>query len=211
MTELEASGKVEHPPPYIIFVVVFLFFLTGLLGFLICHLLKKKGYRCRAGDMNYEEEEEENKLGGNAGGLILSVHSGKSGWVRDSKIQLNFGFLSGYSGFLPQSEIMQTGDNLISYSKIVVWIVSKPITHNESLEYSPYSWLFAILWPFLVVFVSFPRAFGLQGISGSSLSSKAEFYQILSSSGNAIHALLFTVDTSLYVIQLSKGLIDFGD
>ena len=79
MTELEASGKVEHPPPYIIFVVVFLFFLTGLLGFLICHLLKKKGYRCRAGDMNYEEEEEENKLGGNAGGLILSVHSGKSG------------------------------------------------------------------------------------------------------------------------------------
>uniref|UniRef100_A0A3Q3XBB8 RELT like 2 n=1 Tax=Mola mola TaxID=94237 RepID=A0A3Q3XBB8_MOLML len=59
MTELEASGKVEHPPPYIIFVVVFLFFLTGLLGFLICHLLKKKGYRCRTGEINCEEEEEE--------------------------------------------------------------------------------------------------------------------------------------------------------
>lgn len=65
MTELEASGVGEHPPPYMIFVVVFLFFLTGLLGFLICHLLKKKGYRCRTGDMDDEEEEEE-KLGGGA-------------------------------------------------------------------------------------------------------------------------------------------------
>lgn len=62
MTELEASGVGEHPPPYIIFVVVFLFFLTGLLGFLVCHLLKKKGYRCRTGDMDDDEEEEE-KLG----------------------------------------------------------------------------------------------------------------------------------------------------
>ncbi|XP_068451129.1 RELT-like protein 2 isoform X2 [Clinocottus analis] len=64
MTDLEASGMVDHPPPYIIFVVVFLFFLTGLLGFLVCHLLKKKGYRCRTGDMDDEEEQE--KLGGNA-------------------------------------------------------------------------------------------------------------------------------------------------
>lgn len=64
MTELEASGVGEPPPPYMIFVVVFLFFVTGLLGFLICHLLKKKGYRCRTGDMDDEEEEE--KLGGNA-------------------------------------------------------------------------------------------------------------------------------------------------
>ncbi|GLD62751.1 mucin-5AC-like protein [Lates japonicus] len=48
-----------------IFLVVFLFFITGLLGFLICHLLKKKGYRCRTGDMDDEEEEEE-KIGGNA-------------------------------------------------------------------------------------------------------------------------------------------------
>lgn len=66
MTELEASGLGEHPPPYMIFVVVFLFFLTGLLGFLVCHLLKKKGYRCRTGDMDDEEEEEEEKLQGNA-------------------------------------------------------------------------------------------------------------------------------------------------
>ncbi|XP_034036775.1 RELT-like protein 2 [Thalassophryne amazonica] len=61
MTDVEASGVGEHPPPYMIFVVVFLFFLTGLLGFLICHLLKKKGYRCRTADM-----EEEEKLGGNS-------------------------------------------------------------------------------------------------------------------------------------------------
>lgn len=67
MTGLEAPGVEEPPPPYIIFVVVFLFFLTGLLGFLICHLLKKKGYRCRTGDVDYEEDEEEEKLGGNAG------------------------------------------------------------------------------------------------------------------------------------------------
>ncbi|XP_047440925.1 RELT-like protein 2 isoform X2 [Mugil cephalus] len=66
MTELETSGGGEHPPPYIIFLVVFLFFLTGLLGFLICHLLKKKGYRCRTGDMDDEEEEEEEKLEENA-------------------------------------------------------------------------------------------------------------------------------------------------
>lgn len=67
MSELEASGEGDQPPPYIIFVVVFLFFITGLLGFLICHLLKKKGYRCRTGDLEDEEEEEE-KLGVNADG-----------------------------------------------------------------------------------------------------------------------------------------------
>ncbi|KAK2849564.1 hypothetical protein Q5P01_009398 [Channa striata] len=65
MTDLEASGVGEHPPSYMIFLVVFLFFITGLLGFLICHLLKKKGYRCRTGDMDDEEEEEE-KIGVNA-------------------------------------------------------------------------------------------------------------------------------------------------
>ncbi|XP_026187016.1 RELT-like protein 2 [Mastacembelus armatus] len=63
MTELEVPGEGEHPPPYMIFLVVFFFFLTGLLGFLICHLLKKKGYHCRTGDMDDEEEEE--KVAGN--------------------------------------------------------------------------------------------------------------------------------------------------
>ncbi|KAM7000497.1 RELT-like protein 2 isoform 1-T2 [Tautogolabrus adspersus] len=66
MTELEALGVGDDPPPYMIFLVVFLFFLTGLLGFLICHLLKKKGYRCRTGDDMDEDEEEEEKLGVNA-------------------------------------------------------------------------------------------------------------------------------------------------
>ncbi|XP_008417964.1 RELT-like protein 2 [Poecilia reticulata] len=59
MTKLAASGAGEPPPSYIIFLVVFLFFLTGLLGFLICHLLKKRGYHCRTGDL----EDEEEKLG----------------------------------------------------------------------------------------------------------------------------------------------------
>ncbi|XP_007578678.1 RELT-like protein 2 isoform X3 [Poecilia formosa] len=59
MTKLAASEAGEHPPSYIIFLVVFLFFLTGLLGFLICHLLKKKGYHCRTGDL----EDEKEKLG----------------------------------------------------------------------------------------------------------------------------------------------------
>lgn len=66
MSESENSGVGEEPPPYMIFVVVFLFFLTGLLGFLVCHLLKKKGYRCRTGDMDFEEEEED-KLAENTG------------------------------------------------------------------------------------------------------------------------------------------------
>ncbi|XP_028314564.1 RELT-like protein 2 isoform X3 [Gouania willdenowi] len=61
MKPLEAPGLRQAPPSYMIFLVVFLFFITGLLGFLICHLLKKKGYRCRT-DMDEEEEEE---LGGN--------------------------------------------------------------------------------------------------------------------------------------------------
>ncbi|KAI4800045.1 hypothetical protein KUCAC02_016582 [Chaenocephalus aceratus] len=65
MTELEVSEGGDEPPPYMIFVVVFLFFLTGLFGFLVCHLLKKKGYRCRTGELEDEEGEEE-KIGINA-------------------------------------------------------------------------------------------------------------------------------------------------
>ncbi|XP_068021742.1 RELT-like protein 2 isoform X1 [Melanerpes formicivorus] len=32
---------------FIIFLLVLVFFIMGLVGFLICHVLKKKGYRCR--------------------------------------------------------------------------------------------------------------------------------------------------------------------
>lgn len=59
MSESGNPGVGDEPPPYMIFVVVFLFFLTGLLGFLVCHLLKKKGYRCRTGEMDFEENEED--------------------------------------------------------------------------------------------------------------------------------------------------------
>ncbi|XP_043112939.1 RELT-like protein 2 [Puntigrus tetrazona] len=55
MTDLETD-----PPGYTIFILVFLFFITGLLGFLICHCLKKKGYRC---ELEEDEEDCEDKLG----------------------------------------------------------------------------------------------------------------------------------------------------
>ncbi|XP_053735698.1 RELT-like protein 2 [Synchiropus splendidus] len=66
MSELDAVGKGDAPAPYMLFVVVFLFFITGLLGFLVCHMLKKKGYHCRTGDLDDEEDEEE-ELKANAG------------------------------------------------------------------------------------------------------------------------------------------------
>ncbi|MEE6462279.1 hypothetical protein FKM82_001539 [Ascaphus truei] len=40
-----AANNVTHPE-YIAFVLVPVFFIMGLLGVFICHLLKKKGYRC---------------------------------------------------------------------------------------------------------------------------------------------------------------------
>ncbi|CAL8300997.1 unnamed protein product [Arctogadus glacialis] len=61
MSDLDASAVGEPPPPYMIFLVVFLFFVTGLLGFLVCHTLKKRGYRCRTWETDEEEEEEEEK------------------------------------------------------------------------------------------------------------------------------------------------------
>ena len=59
MSDLDALAVGEPPPPYMIFLVVFLFFVTGLLGFLVCHTLKKRGYRCRTWETDEEEEEEE--------------------------------------------------------------------------------------------------------------------------------------------------------
>ncbi|XP_036425071.1 RELT-like protein 2 [Colossoma macropomum] len=41
--------------PYIIFVLVFCFFIMGLLGFIICHMLKEKGYRCRRAESENED------------------------------------------------------------------------------------------------------------------------------------------------------------
>lgn len=54
--------------PYTAFVLVPVFFLLGLLGVVICHVLKKKGYRCttEAQDDDEEvfEEEKDPELGG---------------------------------------------------------------------------------------------------------------------------------------------------
>ncbi|KAG9349055.1 hypothetical protein JZ751_029373 [Albula glossodonta] len=61
MTDQENTNVGEPPPQYMIFLLVFFFFLTGLLGFLICHMLKKKGYRCRTGDLD-DDEDCEDKL-----------------------------------------------------------------------------------------------------------------------------------------------------
>ncbi|XP_062991602.1 RELT-like protein 1 [Elgaria multicarinata webbii] len=49
-------GDTAHPE-YIAYFLIPVFFLMGLLGIFICHILKKKGYRCRT-----EAEQEEEKL-----------------------------------------------------------------------------------------------------------------------------------------------------
>ncbi|NXF94292.1 RELL2 protein, partial [Eubucco bourcierii] len=41
-----------------VFLVVLVFFIMGLVGFLICHVLKKKGYRCRT---SRDELDPDNK------------------------------------------------------------------------------------------------------------------------------------------------------
>lgn len=58
-------------PDYIAFVLVPIFFLLGLLGVVICHVLKSKGYRCTTeaqdGEEECEEEEKDLELGGGKG------------------------------------------------------------------------------------------------------------------------------------------------
>ncbi|XP_058481994.1 RELT-like protein 1 [Solea solea] len=55
-------------PDYIAFVLVPVFFLLGLLGVVICHVLKRKGYRCTTEaqdeDEVFDEEEKDLELGG---------------------------------------------------------------------------------------------------------------------------------------------------
>ncbi|XP_036406707.1 RELT-like protein 1 [Megalops cyprinoides] len=52
------SGKAHDSgnPEYLAFVLVPVFFLLGLLGVLICHILKQKGYRCTT---DAEDDEDE--------------------------------------------------------------------------------------------------------------------------------------------------------
>lgn len=54
-------------PEYLAFGLVLVFFLLGLLGVVICHVLKRKGYRCTTAQNGGEECEEQDKdleLGG---------------------------------------------------------------------------------------------------------------------------------------------------
>ncbi|KAM9335358.1 RELT-like protein 1 [Symphorus nematophorus] len=48
-------------PDYTAFVLVPVFFLLGLLGVVICHVLKRKGYRCTTDPQDGEEEECEDE------------------------------------------------------------------------------------------------------------------------------------------------------
>ncbi|KAG9491036.1 RELT-like protein 2 [Eleutherodactylus coqui] len=58
----EDGDKNAQQNPYMLFLLVAVFFITGLLGFMICHILKKKGYRCRT------SPEEECELKDDANG-----------------------------------------------------------------------------------------------------------------------------------------------
>ncbi|NWI58163.1 RELL1 protein, partial [Calyptomena viridis] len=55
------DGKPEHLE-YIAFALVPVFFIMGLLGILICHVLKKKGYRCTTQAEEVEEEKLDEKI-----------------------------------------------------------------------------------------------------------------------------------------------------
>ncbi|NXY89040.1 RELL1 protein, partial [Alcedo cyanopectus] len=57
----KTDGKAEHLE-YIAFALVPVFFIMGLLGILICHVLKKKGYRCTTEAEEVEEEKLDEKI-----------------------------------------------------------------------------------------------------------------------------------------------------
>ncbi|GLD53767.1 RELT-like protein 1 isoform X1 [Lates japonicus] len=63
------DGAAGTNPDYTAFVLVPVFFLLGLLGVVICHVLKRKGYRCTTeaqddDDEVFEEEDKDPELGG---------------------------------------------------------------------------------------------------------------------------------------------------
>ncbi|XP_069510229.1 RELT-like protein 2 [Ambystoma mexicanum] len=54
------NGEAEpQQNPYMLFLLVLVFFFMGLFGFLICHVLKKKGYRCRTSPEELDPETKE--------------------------------------------------------------------------------------------------------------------------------------------------------
>ncbi|XP_020484788.2 RELT-like protein 1 isoform X1 [Labrus bergylta] len=58
------APKGSNHPDYTAFVLLPVFFLLGLLGVVICHVLKRKGYRCTTEAHDGEEEEKDLELGG---------------------------------------------------------------------------------------------------------------------------------------------------
>ncbi|NXW73526.1 RELL2 protein, partial [Hirundo rustica] len=48
----------------VVFLLVLVFFVMGLVGFLICHVLKKKGYRCRTfrDELDPDDKDEAEQL-----------------------------------------------------------------------------------------------------------------------------------------------------
>lgn len=84
------SGKDEGgtSPNYVAFVLVPVFFLLGLLGVVICHMLKRKGYRCTTEPQDGEEDkcageeegERDPELGEGTGMFSAAMNAG-SGWA----------------------------------------------------------------------------------------------------------------------------------
>ncbi|KAM4678247.1 RELT-like protein 2 isoform 2-T6 [Discoglossus pictus] len=56
---MEEEVAKPQQSPYMLFLLVLVFFITGLVGFLICHVLKKKGYRCRTSPEELDPETKE--------------------------------------------------------------------------------------------------------------------------------------------------------
>ncbi|XP_074068850.1 RELT-like protein 2 isoform X2 [Macrotis lagotis] len=57
MSELHPGPEPQHGL-YMLFLLVLVFFLMGLVGFMICHVLKKKGYRCRTSRASEPEDAQ---------------------------------------------------------------------------------------------------------------------------------------------------------
>ncbi|KAM3840265.1 RELT-like protein 2 isoform 2-T4 [Vipera latastei] len=54
------DGDVDHQYGlYMLVLLVLVFFVMGLAGFLICHILKKKGYRCRTFSNEFDSDNKE--------------------------------------------------------------------------------------------------------------------------------------------------------
>uniref|UniRef100_A0A9L0TSZ0 RELT like 1 n=1 Tax=Equus caballus TaxID=9796 RepID=A0A9L0TSZ0_HORSE len=61
-TPSPTNGPGNGHPEYIAYALVPVFFIMGLFGVLICHLLKKKGYRCTTEAEQDVEEEKVEKI-----------------------------------------------------------------------------------------------------------------------------------------------------